>query len=103
MYIYNFNDSMNVPMLNVDMATSAQVAAVPTPAPSTTSTTNLTVGSVTGAAATPLTPEILNSVMAMTNPLEYSFPAANAASAANQSHANKVSQVRFLHLFSILS
>lgn len=33
----------------------------------------------------PLTPEILNSVMAMTNPLEYSFSTNHSTSAANDS------------------
>lgn len=85
MYIYNFNDSMNgVPMLNVDMVTTASTA-VQSSQPSVTSTTNLTVGN---AANTPLTPEILNSVMAMTNPLEYSFPTTSSSQMAT-----KVSQV----------
>ncbi|XP_031627376.1 activating transcription factor 3-like, partial [Contarinia nasturtii] len=69
MYIYNFNDNMNgIPIINVDMSTTS-IPVVPTP--NATNTSNLTVGTNT---TTPLTPEILNSVMAMTNPLEYSFP-----------------------------
>lgn len=88
MYIYNFNDSMSgVPMLNVDMVTTASVAVMPTPTPMVTSTSNLTVGTANN---TPLTPEILNSVMAMTNPLEYSFPP--GVNTSNQM-ATKVSQV----------
>lgn len=88
MYIYNFNDSMSgVPMLNVDMVTTASLAVMPTPTPMVTSTSNLTVGTANN---TPLTPEILNSVMAMTNPLEYSFPP--GVNTSNQT-ATKVSQV----------
>lgn len=85
-----------IPLVNVEMAPTtavAQVAIVSSPA--ITSTTNLRVGTATTAttttstgAATPLTPEILNSVMAMTNPLEYSFP-----SSANALMTTKVSQV----------
>lgn len=79
-----------VPMLNVDMVTTAaSVAVAPAPAIVASSSTNLTVGTCT---TTPLTPEILNSVMAMTNPLEYSYPA-NAAANANAS-TSKLSQVK---------
>lgn len=95
MYIYNFNDNMNgIPILNVDMATASSVAAatVEPPTSAVTNTSNLTVATTaTAAAATPLTPEILNSVMAMTNPLEYSFPSIAAS--------NKVSQVRLEKTF----
>ncbi|XP_055302439.1 activating transcription factor 3 isoform X2 [Sitodiplosis mosellana] len=86
MYIYNhFNDNMNgVPILNVDMATTTS-AAVVQPTPSVTNTSNLMVGTAT---TTPLTPEILNSVMAMTNPLEYSFPSTTTSNPST----NKVSQ-----------
>lgn len=58
-----------VPILNVEMSTTGSIPVIPTTVVTTTS--NLTVGTNT---ATPLTPEILNSVIAMTNPLEYSFP-----------------------------
>uniref|UniRef100_A0A182TN55 BZIP domain-containing protein n=1 Tax=Anopheles melas TaxID=34690 RepID=A0A182TN55_9DIPT len=37
---------------------------------------------------TPRTPEILNSLMAMTNPLEYSFPVNNSQTSLNDSHSN---------------
>ncbi|XP_049285719.1 activating transcription factor 3 isoform X2 [Anopheles funestus] len=37
---------------------------------------------------TPRTPEILNSLMAMTNPLEYSYPVNNSQTSLNDSHSN---------------
>uniref|UniRef100_A0A182VWH9 BZIP domain-containing protein n=1 Tax=Anopheles minimus TaxID=112268 RepID=A0A182VWH9_9DIPT len=37
---------------------------------------------------TPRTPEILNSLMAMTNPLEYSYPMNNSQTSLNDSHSN---------------
>lgn len=73
-----------LPMVNVDLSTPTE-SVVPTPAGSNTS--NLCVGTST---ATPLTPEILNSVMAMTNPLEYSFPLTVTSHVST-----KVSQVRW--------
>lgn len=76
-----------VPILNVDMATTTSVALVP-PTSAVINTSNLTVGTSTN--TTPLTPEILNSVMAMTNPLEYSFP----STATSNPSTNKMSQVR---------
>lgn len=76
--MYNLNGSMSgVPMLGIDGCSSTPTILI-----ATTSVTNnnnnpnnLTVGSCSN---TPLTPEILNSVMAMTNPLEYSFPSMNS-------------------------
>lgn len=104
MYIYNFNDNMNgIPMVNVEMApttTSQGANAAPPPPPPTTATSasNLSVGTISNAAgATPLTPEILNSVMAMTNPLEYSFPA--NVSGAGSMTTTKMSQVRMSSSF----
>uniref|UniRef100_A0A2M4A590 Putative cyclin-dependent serine/threonine-protein kinase n=1 Tax=Anopheles triannulatus TaxID=58253 RepID=A0A2M4A590_9DIPT len=37
---------------------------------------------------TPRTPEILNSLMAMTNPLEYSYPVNNTQTSLNDTHSN---------------
>lgn len=71
-----------IPMLNVDLSTSTSQTIAPSS--SVINTSNLTVGTNT---STPLTPEILNSVMAMTNPLEYSFPSTSNVS-------TRVSQVR---------
>lgn len=80
-----------IPMVNVEMVTPAQVAVVPSSsaAATVTSTSNLSVGNISTTGATPLTPEILNSVMAMTNPLEYTFP----STAAGSLMTTKISQV----------
>lgn len=83
-----------IPMVNVEMVTSPSQVA---PSQVQPNASNLSAGTITTAAGTtPLTPEILNSVMAMTNPLEYSFPADNASSAGPM-FTTKVSQVLFLH------
>lgn len=89
MYIYNFNDNMNgIPLVNVEMATPSQLPPSSAVAATVTNTSNLSVGTISTAGATPLTPEILNSVMAMTNPLEYTFP-----SSAGTLMTTKISQV----------
>lgn len=78
----------------------------------TNSNLSLTVpplmGIEAGVCTTPRTPEILNSLMAMTNPLEYSYPSAAttqanttisagvlAGSSANTASSQQVSQVSF--------
>lgn len=75
------------PMLGVDGCAST----VSNHLSATTTTGSTTTGGLTVGVCntTPLTPEILNSVMAMTNPLEYSFPSANLSTATTM----KMSQV----------
>lgn len=75
-----------VPALNVDMVTTAASVAIVPASAAVTSTSNLTVGTCT---TTPLTPEILNSVMAMTNPLEYSFPTNTTTTTTKLSQVKK--------------
>lgn len=82
--MYNLNGSMSgQQMLGVDGCSQSSI--VTSSSIVTTSNGHLTVNNP---ACTPLTPEILNSVMAMTNPLEYSFPATSATTTTT-----KVSQV----------
>lgn len=67
------------PMLGVDGCAISTSAMLTSTAPSMVTTSNGQLAVGTTCSHTPLTPEILNSVMAMTNPLEYTFSANNPA------------------------